>query len=174
MLQIGYSASKDAYHDDRDFDSFKSKLNMRWRMARSLIKDKANPFALMSEFLSDFMSASNLLIPPDFNQYQDVISKCKVIACVIEHPSYLQVIEINHKFGIPTIICPHNLETFDATLLDMREDWSQFAFISNFVNQLRILDRCDARLFISKLEADWLAVWVTICNIIRICRWEKF
>jgi len=80
----------------------------------------------------------------------------KPVACIIDHPSFECFIDINKKYGIPTILCGHNLESFDGFIYDR---WSYEEGMSasiRFSDEYKFLSRCDHRLMISVIEKNIL------------------
>jgi hypothetical protein len=73
--------------------------------------------------------------------------------CVVEHPSFARLSDINRRRGIATIVCPQNIESFDqAACRDDPRAAERAA--PEFGAEYRLLAGCDARLFMSGAEAQ--------------------
>lgn len=73
-------------------------------------------------------------------------------ACVIEDAGFSQIAQINARLKIPTVICPHNLESLEESF-DVSRLGKSRAVFRDLQNELAVFSRCDERLFISKVEA---------------------
>jgi glycosyltransferase involved in cell wall biosynthesis len=73
--------------------------------------------------------------------------------CVIEHFEFADLIEINRQRGIPTAICTQNIETFDGAIpLAISQPRRIYSTSLDFADELLAIGKCDARLFISRVE----------------------
>ncbi len=73
------------------------------------------------------------------------------LVCVIEHPGFSALLEVNARHGVPTVGCSQNIEAFDLAA-DLHGPWAMRAKAIDFANEVEVLARCDHRLFISKVE----------------------
>ena len=81
----------------------------------------------------------------------------KPVVCIIDHPSFECFIDINKKYGIPTILCGHNLKSFDYFIHNRwtYEDVMHASVV--FADEYKCLSRCDHLMMISVLEKNFLA-----------------
>jgi glycosyltransferase involved in cell wall biosynthesis len=99
----------------------------------------------------------HLKFASELSKYEESIRRGeKPIVCIIDHPFFECFIDINEKYGIPTILCGHNLESFDGFIYDR---WSykdsMYASIV-FADEYKCLSRCGHRLMISVVEKNIL------------------
>jgi len=74
--------------------------------------------------------------------------------CVIEHPGFSGILPINRQLGIPTIACFQNIEAFDTAIsFQVKQMRQTHQAALSFADEFQVLAQCDARLFISKVEA---------------------
>jgi hypothetical protein len=77
--------------------------------------------------------------------------------CIIEHPGFAGLLPVNSRYGIPTICCPQNVESFDAVApLWRRQTRDTYLSALQFAREFIVLAKCDAYLPISKVEAGLL------------------
>jgi glycosyltransferase involved in cell wall biosynthesis len=118
------------------------------RTTRALRDWSDNPYKLFARNHFTIRGASGQTFR---SQYQRVIEPIGAPAlCVLEHTSFADVIALNRQRGIPTVCCPHNLESFDLMAFDRRRSLKAAAV--DFANEIRVLEQGDARLFISQVE----------------------
>ena len=78
----------------------------------------------------------------------------KPAVCVIEHVGFAPLLAINSRYGIATVSCVANIEAFDqAALAGQFQQGKVYSTAIDFAREVGVLARCDARLFISKVEA---------------------
>lgn len=93
--------------------------------------------------------------PGFVDHYRQVVERvaCPAI-CVIEHVSFIDVLPINSRLGIQTVACIQNVESFDkAVPLSGKPKRYLYLAALDFADECQALARCDARLFISRVEA---------------------
>jgi hypothetical protein len=78
------------------------------------------------------------------------------VVSVVEHAAYSGVVAINARRGIPTIGCVQNLAALDMSD-DLRGRWALRAKALDLASECEVLARCDHRLFISRVEAGFIA-----------------
>lgn len=96
---------------------------------------------------------------PDLLAYYERVVKdiAKPAVCIIEHPGFADLVQINLRHGIPTISCTQNLEAFDTSVLYHRHKWGMYAKVIDFANEFGVFAQCAERLFISKVEAGLIS-----------------
>ena len=96
----------------------------------------------------------NYSIPEFVTYYEELLRDIeKPAVCVIGHPGFADLLEVNSRYGIPTVSCTHNIESFDSAVpLSCGRAHEAYAAAINFADELGLLARCDARLFISRVE----------------------
>lgn len=93
--------------------------------------------------------------PRVFGRYFDRVRTLpRPLVCVVRHSNFARLAWANRKLGIHTVACPANLEAFDVGVTDL-DDSPRTIYLTalNFGDELRALAGCDARLFISRVEA---------------------
>jgi hypothetical protein len=92
---------------------------------------------------------------PRFTEhYEDVIRRIEgSIICVIEHMGFANLLSANSKYGIPTVACIANIESFD-TAVPLSSDQRRDVYLTaiDFADEFEALAQCEERLFISKVE----------------------
>jgi hypothetical protein len=88
--------------------------------------------------------------------YRSLLKQHEPDVVVIEHSGFIDVIDHNKKHGIPTIICPQNLDALDLTDLPTPNQWTTHARLYDLASELTVFERCERRLFISKVEAGFV------------------
>ena len=88
------------------------------------------------------------------NHYSKLVRESKTPhICIIEHISFTNLLPLNKKLGIPTLICPQNLEVFDASApINLDSPAVDYGLAVDFANELAALAFCEERLFISQVE----------------------
>ena len=71
---------------------------------------------------------------------------------VIDDSRLANIITINRRYHIPTILCSHNIESLDTAHYGSTKLGSSSALAHDFANELRVFSQADACLFISKVE----------------------
>ncbi len=126
----------------------------RLALFQQFLRVGGHPYKLLAYLLRSTFSARRRFGRVAAAPYRAFVAGCpRPIVCVLDHPYYADLTSVNQSLGVPTINCNHNLETFDLGELDLAEEWGQYAFIADFVSELKWLAACDARLLISKVEA---------------------
>jgi hypothetical protein len=113
-----------------------------------------NPHKLLAKtyFTKKLFSFPDLLA-----HYERVVKDiAKPAVCVIQHPGFADLVQINLRHGIPTISCTQNLEAFDTSVL-YRRKWGMYAKVIDFANEFGVFAQCAERLFISKVEAGLIS-----------------
>jgi hypothetical protein len=88
--------------------------------------------------------------------YRDLLKQHSPDVVVIEHSGFKDIIDHNHKHGLPTIICPQNLDSLDLSNLPAKNLWTTHARLYDLASELTVFERCERRLFISKVEAGFV------------------
>jgi glycosyltransferase involved in cell wall biosynthesis len=87
-------------------------------------------------------------------RYRELLAGIEDAAlCVIEHPGFAQLAQLNSARGMPTIVCPQNLESFDA-VARRGDPRAATRAAPEFAAEYRLLAACDARLFMTAAEAQ--------------------
>jgi glycosyltransferase involved in cell wall biosynthesis len=96
-------------------------------------------------------------LAPELSNYENNIQYGeKPSVCIIDHPLFECFIDINNKYGIPTILCSHNLESLDGFIYD-RWSYLESLYASIlFADEYQCFSRCDHRLMISEIEKSIL------------------
>lgn len=99
-------------------------------------------------------------IPKFLAHYQQIIKDIpRPAVSIIQHTGFGELVSINSQYGIPTISCVDNLESFDLGTLENRYPRylltrrPMLARVVDFANEFQVLAQCGERLFISKVEA---------------------
>ena len=83
-----------------------------------------------------------------------VTSMDEPLVCVVEHVGFADVLATNEAHGIPTVACVENLESLDtAAEIVPQQKRSTYHIALELAEEVRILAKCQARVFISKVEA---------------------
>jgi hypothetical protein len=142
-------------------DGYKSKYKeevfQRLNILLSLIKNQARPHKLLEHLLLNSYPYEEIWgsVNPDiYLKYINEIGKPTV--CFLDHPSHANLVAINKKLNIPTVICPHNIESLDrrATLF-MKDSVKSFLPLA-LLQELDLYSRCQFCLLISKVEAGFV------------------
>lgn len=110
-----------------------------------------NPYKLLfrTPFTRKLFSFPRLL-----TEYEKLVLDLRVrTVCVVEHPGFADLLPINAHYGIPTIICPQNLESFDVGVSSRWHKWGAYTIALDFANEFEVFAQSTKRLFISKVEA---------------------
>ncbi len=113
-----------------------------------------NPYKLLAQTYF----TRKLFSFPDLLAYYERVVKdiAEPAVCIIEHPGFADLVQINLRHGIPTISCTQNLEAFDTSVL-YRHKWGMYAKVIDFANEFGVFAQCAERLFISKVEAGLIS-----------------
>ena len=105
-------------------------------------------------FANTIYSPKRFSIPDFLTYYRHIIKEIpRPAVCIIEHTGFTDLIRLNSQYGIHTISCIENLESFDTAILKNRSRHDMLARVVDFANEFHILAQCTERLFISKVEA---------------------
>lgn len=109
-----------------------------------------NPYNL----LAATRYTTRYFVPAKFyRDYEQQLKRLSTpIVCVLSDTRLAQIVDINERHAIPTVLCSHNLESFDTSQVDAQRKWSMYATAVDFANEFRILARVDERLFTSRVE----------------------
>ena len=89
----------------------------------------------------------------ELSGYQESVRRVKKpFICIIDHPYFECFIDINEKYGIPTILCAHNLESVDAFISDRWLYVDAMKACVLFADEYKCLARCDHRIMISAVD----------------------
>jgi glycosyltransferase involved in cell wall biosynthesis len=108
-----------------------------------------NPFNIG---VSNGFSIRHYLSPPFISSYEARIRATKPSLAVIDHVGFEPLVMLNKRYGIPTAICPQNIESLDVPTISRRFRLPSTAL--NWANEMRVLEACDRRLMISKVETS--------------------
>jgi hypothetical protein len=126
-------------------------------LSRRLAYIRENPFKLFSTqtYANGIPFGANGSVDATFiDHYSDIVAQTRgPSVCILEHKMFSSAIEINSRFGIPTIAAFQNLEAFDIADINWSSRTSLYSVMTDLGNELRILERCSDRLVISKVEA---------------------
>ena len=101
--------------------------------------------------------SNNKFSRPEFmDYYRHMLSQIKPNIVIIDHSGMEDVIDHNRQHNIPTIICPQNLEALDITMLPEKSAWHMHARLYDLATEYAMFERCERRLFISKIEASFI------------------
>jgi hypothetical protein len=124
------------------------------RMAGRLIRP---PPAVAAAVPPSLYTATPYLPATFLEGYAALLASLELPAvCVIEHSGFAGVMPINARYGLATWICAQNLEALETAFEDQaaRGDWQRLA--SDLAHELRVLEQCSERLFISKVETGFV------------------
>jgi len=128
----------------------RQRLDLFWHFLRV----GGHPYRLLAYILDPTFRARRRFGGVSAEHYRRFLAgRPRPDVCLVDHPYYANLLRVNQDFGLPTVNCTQNLETFDLGELNLADEWSQYAFIADFVSELKWLAACDARLLISKVEA---------------------
>jgi glycosyltransferase involved in cell wall biosynthesis len=87
-------------------------------------------------------------------EYAATLRENRPSICLIEHPSFGEILHYNQQIGIPTVSVFQNLESLDGMPpgLDLGRRRHAYEIGVDFANEIRLLAACDARLSISQVE----------------------
>ncbi|HLY29187.1 MAG TPA: hypothetical protein VKQ72_22770 [Aggregatilineales bacterium] len=123
-------------------------INLLKARLRRFQAARENPFRL---FVDTEFSLRRFSHPKFLYHYENYVkSKERPDLCIVDHAGFYGVLQINRKYGIPTIACTQNLDSLVANPDDSR--WFLPAISHNFANEINFYKSCDARLFMSKVE----------------------
>jgi glycosyltransferase involved in cell wall biosynthesis len=71
--------------------------------------------------------------------------------CIVEHPGFIKLLEINRSYGIPTFACLQNLESLDLAPRTTNTEHLQL-ISDNFRSELTFIANCQQHFPISKVE----------------------
>lgn len=137
------------------WSSYRTEFALRFRFLSQFIRKWASPYRLLG-ILFDQYSDQNHYLPFDFKEYQKFLDQNTTVdLCLVDHPVFLEVVRMNHKHNIPTILCTQNLESFDRYAISTERQGNALPFLMGFQQELKFYAACDERLSISKAET-WL------------------
>jgi hypothetical protein len=125
-------------------------LRFVYQVRKGLTMWAENPYKILARtpFSRKLFSFPRLLA-----EYERLIKSVQTPAvCVVEHPGFADLLPINKHYGIPTIICPQNVESLDAGMKFHSSKWGIYAKSIDFANEFAVFEECNERLFISKVE----------------------
>lgn len=74
------------------------------------------------------------------------------IITVIDDARFSGIVTIAKQYDVPVIACTHNLESLDLASADTHRSWGLRTHLIDLANELGLLQHCDGRMFISKVE----------------------
>lgn len=129
------------------------KVKPRLSLFLKYLKSTGSPYKLLPHVLAQTQNQEPFG-RVGIKEYEEFLGRIpQPTLCICENPGFASLTQINLQRGIPTIYCPHNIEAFDMYGLDLKQEWSQYAVIANFVKEFKLMAQCDERLFISRVEA---------------------
>jgi hypothetical protein len=131
---------------------------LKWRLMRCLRRFWRNPGKLFDreglfpdQIVREGFFSGQLTIPELLRHYEQLVRKVRQPAvCIIEHGGFSDFISVNRRYGIPTVVCPHNIESFDADPFDNSRLYNVVRLI-DFSDEFAVFAQCAERLFISKV-----------------------
>lgn len=128
-------------------------LAMRVRLLYQLVRWGGSPYRLLGYLIKSFADYNHFMIY-DLAIYQQLVDQePRFDLCLMDHTMFFDIARLNHQRGIPTWICPQNLETFDLYALPAQRDKNLIPFSLGFQQELNTMQSCEERLVISKMEA---------------------
>lgn len=105
--------------------------------------------------LGQGMTSQRYDVPQFLAYYQSQVVELQGQAfCIIEHPGFAALLPINQQLNIPTLACVQNVEAFDTPIPFSRAQPRARGLVAlDFVDEFSVWAQCDARLFISKVDA---------------------
>ena len=98
--------------------------------------------------------SSRTFAPQGFvREYRALLDRLpRPIVTVIDDPRFIGVVAVAREFDVPVIAITHNLESLDLAAADAHGSWGLRTHLVDFANELGLLQHCDGRMFISKVE----------------------
>jgi hypothetical protein len=128
---------------------------MLWQWRRRLRQVCRNPAKVL---VREGFSISRYTIPGLLEYYEQLVTTVQRPAvCIIEDIGFSDFIPVNARCDIPTVACPHNIESFDAGPLRTNSRLYNLVRLTGFADEFAVLSRCVERLFISKVEAGLIS-----------------
>jgi glycosyltransferase involved in cell wall biosynthesis len=125
------------------------------KIRRGLTLCVENPYKLLA---NTFFTTGDLSAPGFLEDYERIVKDTPSPAiCIIDDVRFADLLQTNLRYGIPTISCIQNLESFDNSVLDHKQKWGVLATAIDFANEFRVLANCFERLFISKVETGLMS-----------------
>lgn len=126
-------------------------FRIAYRIKQGLTLYAENPYKLLSH---THFNRRVFSFHPLLAKYEQLIKDIHTPAvCLIEHPGFSDLLSINTRYDVPTIVCPQNIEAFDTNVLSHRHKWGMYARAIDFANEFHVFAQSTERLFISKVEA---------------------
>ncbi len=119
------------------------------------LRNKISPQILRNELIRIgpyFVNPFGELYLDDYFEYIKKNGKPKV--CVVDFPMCLPIIKFNQLNNIPTIYCPHNIDSFDIHSHLLVSDNSRMSLSLSWLVELETLASTSERLMISKVETS--------------------
>jgi glycosyltransferase involved in cell wall biosynthesis len=157
VISISYEKWQEGFYNSSysSSNSFRKKL-LRNKKIRHWEKFAKNPLKIL--WNNKHFSPYRYIYPDFIDIYINILEKIQEqIICIIEHPGFMKIVEINEHKKIPTISIIHNLESFD-TAPDISElsKIARFSIMKDFTDELTVYNHCSLTLTISKVEAGLL------------------
>lgn len=126
-----------------------------WRLRRIIEQARLvseNPLRLLSPSCYADWQAVTAGFVADYRRM--IAAEFRPDVVVLEDPRFAPLLAINRAAGIPTVICPHKFEALptDGALSPA----GLRTHLLDFAREVEMLRRCEARLFISKVEAGFM------------------
>jgi hypothetical protein len=136
-------------HTDEKSASTKTAQFAR-RIVRRLSDCLENPLAI----LHGTGYGSHTFTPRGFIQeYRALLERLpRPIITVVDDARFSGIVTIAKQSDVPVIACTHNLESLDLAAADAHGSWGLRTHLVDLANEFELLQRCDGRLFISKVE----------------------
>ena len=128
----------------------------RAKLLIEMVKRQASPFYVFQYLSKDAFPTlgSNHVVPRLYKEYLSGYGTPDV--CLVEDPSFGDVLSINQEMGIRTIFCFQNIEAGDRNIGRIHNPDRLSIFLLNLSNELRLIQESSASLTISKSEASFL------------------
>jgi len=122
-----------------------------WKLRHRLRLWYRNPRKIL---VREGLYAGHFVVPGLLEDYERIARAApRPAVCVMEDVRFSDLISLNTKYDIPTVICPQNIESFDTGALRIDARFYNSVRLVDFADEFSILGRCAERLFISKVEA---------------------
>ncbi len=97
---------------------------------------------------------SQTFTPRDFiRDYRALLERLpRPIITVIDDARFSGIVTSAKQSDVPVIACTHNLESLDLAAADTHGSWGLRTHLVDLANEVELLQRCDGRMFISKVE----------------------
>lgn len=121
-----------------------------WKLRRHLRPWLRHP---IRSLFGDTTHLDHFIVPGLLAKYEKLVhTASEPVVCVMEDVRFSPIIPLNEKYGIPTFICPHNIESLDVGLLKPGDKIHGIARFVDFLGEFTVLSRSNERFFISKAE----------------------